>query len=788
MQIKKLLPPVLVVIISTLVLSPYLAGYVGITPNVGTNDLTDTHIPFRALMQRSMHSGHIPLWEPTISGGFPFFAEGQAGNLHPLNVLFTLMPLSPATSIALSLLAAYILSGLGMYYYIMNWLNHKNKDISKNTIIALFGGIVWTLCGFNINHIAALNVLNIIALIPWQLLCLDNLIDQDIQVEKKGEGYTKKIRIGLVLALTVVLQVVAGHPQFLAYSLIFITAYWFLSQIILPTNKLKTLLINSIIIIVACTLGLAMGAVQLLPTLEFTQNSTRQSGLSDENINFLSFRLKDISNLILPFSNFSPNPRSLARLVEVGWPFDERYVYMGIIPLLLALCAIPVVPKDRRALSIASLGLFFFLLSFGGQSPIGIVLKIPPFNLFRIPVKFMVFFQFAVAFLSVYTLNQIANRKNSQSKAEVKGSSNNTVIIVITVLLVITSLDTGLKLYTLYPLVKAEWWYSHPLTLQTYTKEITNNNHTSSIKYYTEKIIGQNYNEQIQKQYLEHDPKLWEERQRELFKNNRELLHANNMLYYDVPLLTNAINSLAIKIKWYSDIENVLFFERATPDTQDTTVSERYLKLSRLTGARYIIHDTTIKNDQLDLVKATNFTTGQDQIGFYKLKNPLQFIQIPKNIIFVKENDTFTALLKDSFNPATDMVLPSLEEKPVQTQDIHGDIKFLPINKTKIKILTNLSHEGYIFIRQSYYPGWQVKINNEDNTTPVIRANHAFQAIKLPSGPQSVILQYVPKSFFIGRYISIASTIIYCCVLLLSLKKKKPANPKEIPTTPTVPV
>jgi hypothetical protein len=83
----------------------FYQGYIKITPMVGTNDLTDLHIPFRYYLIQSLKKGQLPLWSSGISSGYPFFAEGQSGAAYPLNLLFSLFPF--ITSINLSLFTVY---------------------------------------------------------------------------------------------------------------------------------------------------------------------------------------------------------------------------------------------------------------------------------------------------------------------------------------------------------------------------------------------------------------------------------------------------------------------------------------------------------------------------------------------------------------------------------------------------------------------------------------------------------------------------------------------------------
>jgi hypothetical protein len=427
-----------------------------------------------------------------------------------------------------------------------------------------------------------------------------------------------------------------------------------------------------------------MGAIQLMPTLEFSQNSTRQSGLSEENANFLSFRLQDLRTLVTPFYDFTSEPRSLSRLGQIGWPFDERYSYVGIVPLILALSSFGFLFKNKKVLTHAILGSFFLLLSLGNQTPLGILLRIPPLNMFRLPAKFTVFFQFALAIMATYAtvkLLEIVTKKSREGTAK-----NNLNRAILCVLLVLTLLDTAPKLYKLYPVQKGEWWYSKPILVKKYEQE-TESKDTD--KYYNNRVIGQDYNVQLQKQYLEQDPKLWNELQMQTFKNNREILPAFDMLLYDVPLLTNAINSAGLKVKWYSDFENILFFapHKQKIDNQ-VQYDQQYWKIANLAGAKYIIHDQTLVDPNVQLLAQTEFTTAQDQIGLYKINNQLPFIQIPEKLIYTDERTSQSAILSPDFDPTTTISLPVTAPQIQQPAAPNIQVQSHVISATHLQIKT----------------------------------------------------------------------------------------------------
>jgi hypothetical protein len=755
--IKKILPYLIISIVVAIVFGPYLFGFVGITPNVGTNDNIDLQVPFRQVLQESLKQKQIPLWEQRISAGFPLFAEGQIGAFYPLNIIFALLPVSPYYSVTLSIVAAIILSGINMYLFLMEFLSSKSENkTNKIRIIATVGAILWTQTGVQYNHTAHLNVLNIFSWLPWELWIIERMVN----------GKDSQLKTAALIALPVAFQILAGHPQFTSYCLMFISLYWVLNQILAKSKEgMKDLILNGITLGCAILLGLSLSAVQLIPTLEFTANSTRQAGLDEDAINFLSLRIQDLPTFFTPFYKFTYEPRSLAQLAQVGWPFDERYSYVGIITLVFAIISLAFILKKRQTLILFLLGVFFLLLSLGNQSPIGILLKFPPLNLFRIPVKFTPLAQMVLAILATVSLKEIVEIGIIKKAKEYPTKK---IVIVLIVITVISTIDTGSKLYKLYPIQSGEWWYEKPETVKIYENEVKKSDINKINKPIEMRVLGQDYNVQMHKQYLEQDPKLWDTMQMQLFKNNRAILPAFDMLTYDVPLLDNAINSAGLKVKWYSDIEGKLFFTPATAIAENqVNYPDQYWKFVRLIGAKYFLHNDNLSSDNALSIGKTSFKTGQDQVGVYQITKPLSFIQAPLNIKYVDDSKTLQGLNNEDFNPDTDLLISENNHKQINitTNNIPQNISYSVITPQLISLKVQITGPIVLLIRQSYFPGWIATINKDKSE--ILRVSHAFQGIYIPEkGSYEIQLEYRPMSFQLGLYISLASVAVYLSIMI----------------------
>ncbi|PHX94282.1 MAG: hypothetical protein CK546_07105, partial [Pedosphaera sp.] len=67
-----------------------------------------------------------------------------------------------------------------------------------------------------------------------------------------------------------------------------------------------------------------------------------------------------------------------------------------------------------------------------------------------------------------------------------------------------------------------------------------------------------------------------------------------------------------------------------------------------------------------------------------------------------------------------------------------------------------------VVIAQTFYHPWKATVNGQP--TEILRANHAFQAVRVPAGHSAVRLEYVDRQFQFGVALS-ALGLILCAVL-----------------------
>ncbi|MCB0196790.1 MAG: YfhO family protein, partial [Anaerolineae bacterium] len=161
--------------------------------------------------------------------------------------------------------------------------------------------------------------------------------------------------------------------------------------------------------------GLLLAAPQLLPTLELQQLSVRSE---EQEFDFLvknSLPPLMWLNLVVP-SAFGNNVTGF----EGGDPFQEDFIYIGLIPLLLVPLSFSR-PLRRDTMFWVLLIIGGAILAMGRYTPLYqyIIQYLPGFALFRIPARWLMVVNLALAVLAGYGLENLLNSPKSRAKAGV---------------------------------------------------------------------------------------------------------------------------------------------------------------------------------------------------------------------------------------------------------------------------------------------------------------------------------------------------------------------------------
>ena len=370
--------------------------------------------PYWQAAADALRDGRIPLWNPQLFMGAPLIANSQVGFFYPLNwPVWLLLPTPYAVSA--SILLHLFIAGIGAHLA-------ARRVLGVGRWAALLTAVLFALGGYATAQVEHVNQLQGMAWLPWYLAVIGG---SQIGSFSRNEPVLRKTA---AFALLFSLQLLAGHSQTVFISGVMVVV-WLAASVVgdrlsvigdrlsVIGNRLSVISNRSALtdnrlpltayrlpltayrlpitdyrlpltsLILGGLLALLITAVQLLPTLELAQFSNRQGGLAVNEV--LSFSL---------------NPLLLSRSLLPAYGQSLFSEYTAFLPVTAVLLAVIGAWQWRRrrgvlpALALVVVGLF---LAFGVFNPANwLVARLPGFNLFRVPARWLVLYAWGMALLA----------------------------------------------------------------------------------------------------------------------------------------------------------------------------------------------------------------------------------------------------------------------------------------------------------------------------------------------------------------------------------------------------
>ncbi len=316
--------------------------------NALLSDLVLQNYVWQNFIRESLNAKEIPLWNPYLFGGTPFLANAQHSMLYPFSILFHILPISKAYG--WFIVSQYIIAGISMYLFCRSLKFDKWSCLTASTIyqISLF---------MIVSAVFPMIVAGA-AWLPTILLSIDGLI-----YKRTILGKTSHIPWICIGAIAIGLQILAGHPEVVAYSLLIVASYssWHLLKLLLKKKIDFKMLVNMLLLIcLIVSFGLLLSAIQLFPLIEAASNNFREESASLSEVQQWGYPYRRIITMLVP--NFFGNPTHYQYLDMFSWDWKnvaknshgentntidwgiknyvEGGIYLGILPILLTIIAL----------------------------------------------------------------------------------------------------------------------------------------------------------------------------------------------------------------------------------------------------------------------------------------------------------------------------------------------------------------------------------------------------------------------------------------------------------------
>lgn len=334
--------------------------------------------PYWAEATRAVRAGRLPLWNPYLFMGVPFLANSQVGVFYPLNwPLWLFLP--PHRSVHVTIVLHLCLAALNGYLW-------GRTSLHLSRVGAWTVGVVFALGGYLGAQVEHVNQLQGLAWWPLMLTLYD-----------RAEGARSRTSF-VALALVVAGVLLAGHTQTAFISLVGL-ATWALGPALwraIRRQEWRSLIRPAALVVTGAGLGIALAAVQLIPTEELSRLSVRAQGLPfNERVSF-SLPPLYLGRALLPAFTGAVPPQHI-----------EHVAYVGVVGLVLSALGLVASAGRRPAgrptrLAVCLLVVLGLFLSLGLYNPVYLLLArfVPGFAHFRVPARWLALYALGMAALA----------------------------------------------------------------------------------------------------------------------------------------------------------------------------------------------------------------------------------------------------------------------------------------------------------------------------------------------------------------------------------------------------
>ena len=716
-------------------------------------DLAVQFVAWREFGFTELAKGNVALWNPYIYAGMPFFGGMQAALLYPPNLLFLVLPLALAVnwSIALNMWL------LGAFMYL--WALRRGL----HPLAAFACGALIMFCAPHFLHIYAGHLTNLAAMawVPLLFLAIDE--------------WLRSRRFGWCLLgmFAVAMQILAGHPQYVFYTAVGAGVY---SLVRLLTHAGPRLLLGGGLLTLYAG-GALLAAVQLLTGIETTQETIRGKPVP------YAFAAE------FPFP-----PENLLTLVAPGffggvhfywgrWHLWEASLFVGVVGLALALYGARARAgmgraHDRTALLV--IVLLTLVLALGDATPLFRLLYdyVPGFDRFRAISKFVFLTALFLILLAGSGLDRIA-REGSVKPRTIWTAGAAAGALLLAAVAVEHAADWRLVMLRIYatgygqmrlsdygnPLLvaQAQWFTSHSLVSSAVTLLIF-----AGLALWLRS--GRR-------------PALWIAvlAIAEIFAFARVNRETFDMAKLFIPAVArsldlspgeyrimNPINPNTAMLSGEYDIwgedpgvtrryaEFISWTEGRDPDQATQYVRfERFDQLLSMLRLRYAAMPVGVPAARATTTSASS--QWKQMVFFAAGLPPLKRLELVGAHRVIHGRDAiFLAMASGQFDPRREVILEAEPEPAPLPAANPGEARILREGTDFMEIEAELSSPSVLLVTDAWTPSWRARAlaNSAQTHYQVMPANYVLRGIPLSVGKHRLRLEYAPRSYRIGWWIS----------------------------------
>jgi len=733
------------------------------------SDFIYAYLPYKEfLFNEIQQHGSIPMWNPYLFGGMPFWGFFESTIFYPFDILFWF--LAPEKAYGFTMAIHFLMGGVFMFFLC------RTLRLSKWG--SLFAAVLFS-CNSFILPVVYLGRMVHAQSYAWMplVLCLF------VRALQSKRFLASALWAGIAWGM----QILAADPQTAFYTFLALMLFALINNrdVLSISGALRAVKI----LIVLFAVGIGLSAVQLLPSLETISHSVRGTLKTFELTTLYSFPPQGIITTFLPhfFGNLYKNSFWIADMPQ---SMPHYFLYAGILPWFLMLF-LSFSPETNRRLTIYCilLALISLFLALGRHTPVyRFVFHLPGFDSFRGSSKIISLWMLALSILSAKGLDQFAIFMKKGTSKRITGFLAFLVLLVLLGLLLSLKPDWSLRVFS-------------PFLLEPVTPDhLSRAAHIISGQYQRAVVFmvvaallwflaKQGYLSRkflsplclcilladlylLNAPYIE--PSDWAYRNLKATREQvtqtlagdksvyrvggmRSIFGPNDEMYYGLQTVSGAGPLISHRYYQYTD----RFYGKVAPKGWQVYYygmpgSKRFMDFLNVKyEIDYKKHFIRLRKDFLPRV----------------LLVPEYRVMETERILDHMESPDFnfrkTVLLEKT------PFIKKANRMPSGTPPAgSGSWSILRYRPNHIHIKVHAAQDGFLLLNDMYYPGWKCDVDG--NPQEILRGNYLFRVVRIPKGPHDVRFAFRPFSVTLGVVVTIFTVLFSILVILLERSKNKP--------------
>lgn len=737
--------------------------------------------------------GERAIWSPLVASGWPLHADPLAQMWYPVSILLSKVPLPLGWN--LFIISGYSLCSVFLYLYV--------RLITGKRFPAIVSALVFPLSGAMLSETRHAPIIHSMAYLMAILFVMEKL-SRNSSLLWVAAGMTA---LGLC--------VLNGHMQFVAYILVVMVLYAVFRALTMKEGQSK-FLVNVSAIIGA---GLAIGAVQILPTWELTRFSVRSRFAF---IDFLSYSCHPIQAIGLVTPNvFGAMNSTFFKIPYFGLDFrPPHFMYFGLLPMITFSAAFLLIRANAMTLFWLVIGILTFLLSFGNATPLAWILyNIPPFGYFRALSLLYLIAAAAYAIVCGNVLSRLMDEKVTRRRIVVFAATLfciacGAISLSVQILQQVIELpDRGSLEGNLPPfwenpailvpfygsivilIVFLAWMYKpnwRPLKAALLVVAVADLAFVG--------LFNEWRSERVSVASMEIPAPL---------VKYRDILNESKQRLLPVRGVSGEDNECPPNLSRLWKVPSASAF--------GPLLNTRYLEVLGITEGGFMPVPWTFTSDfrgfDILAVKYLTVPRADKRLDDYRIDGRPIFVkagEIGKADIYentramprvwmvgesrlMADSDVVRTIRRgempngDLFDPAKIALISNAgmksegfvaAAKEMKVENFSGTAKIDSIENRRVQIEADSSNGGFLVLSDLFYPGWKVTVDGQPDE--IVRTNYVLRGVALKQGKHSVEFRYEPMHLYIGGAISLLGLILLCAVSWKGLKQEPAAlSPAE---------